>query len=150
MANQSNHRPAKRAGGINATFLGAVFLGICILIAGLNIGGNIKKLNKTIEEKVFSTPSNLKIPDNMDMGVKKYLTEAEAGEYLNLPTEKIVNLMTSGEISEYVKTENGYSVSVDVLDKWFDGEAYKTMLKTNSAGSSEDGGGGGNEENSEE
>ena len=50
MANKSNPRPVKRSGGINATFLGMIFLGICILIAGLNIGGNIKKLNKTMED----------------------------------------------------------------------------------------------------
>ncbi len=139
MANQSGRQPARRTGGINATFLGLVFLGICILIAGFNIGGNIKKMNKTIEEKVFSSPSSLSIPDNMDLGSKKYMTEIEAGEYLNLPAEKIVNLITSGEINEYVKTANGYSISVTVLDKWFDDEAYKTMLKAGGSGSSEDG-----------
>lgn len=141
MANRSGGQPARRAGGINATFLGLIFLGICILIAGFNIGGNIKKLNKTVEEKAFSSPSSLNIPDNMNLGEKKYLTEAEAGEYLNLPTEKIVNLITSGEISEYVKNANGYSISVKVLDEWFDNEAYQTKLKAG-GNSSEDGGDG--------
>lgn len=139
MANQSGRQPARRAGGINATFLGLIFLGICILIAGLNIGGNIKKLNKTIEEKAFSTPSTLNVPDNMDLGSKKYLTESEAAEYLNLNTEKVINLINSGEIVEYVKTNDGYSISVDVLDKWFGDEAYATKLKATNAANSEDG-----------
>ncbi len=146
MANRSGGQPARRAGGINATFLGLVFLGICILIAGFSIGGNIKKLNKTVEEKAFSTPSTFSVPDNMNLGEKKYLTEAEAGEYLNLTAEKVVNLITSGEISEYVKTANGYSISVTVLDEWFDNEAYQTMLKAGGTGS----GDGGDEDNKAE
>lgn len=136
MANQ-NSRSAKRSGGINATFLGSVVLGVCILIAGLNIGGNIKKLNKTITETQFSDTNNLNVPSEMAVGANSYLTEAEAGEYLNLSTEKIVNLITSGEITEYVKTDTGYSISVEVLDAWFDNEAYQTKLKTNSALSSD-------------
>ncbi len=146
MANRSGGQPARRAGGINATFLGLVFLGICILIAGFSIGGNIKKLNKTVEEKAFSTPSSFSVPDNMSVGEKKYLTEAEAGEYLNLTAEKVVNLITSGEISEYVKTANGYSISVKALDEWFDNEAYQTMLKAGGTGSE----GGGDEDNKAE
>ncbi len=138
MANQSGRQPARKTGGINATFLGLIFLGICVLISGLNIGGNIKKLNKMMEEKTFSAPSSFSVPDNMSMGEKKYLTEAEAGEYLNLSTEKIVELIKSGDISEYVKTANGYSVSVSVLDKWFENESYETKLRAG-GGSSDDG-----------
>lgn len=146
MANRSGSQSARRAGGINATFLGLVFLGICILIAGFSIGGNIKKLNKTVEEKAFSSPSSFSVPDNMSVGEKKYLTEAEAGEYLNLTAEKVVNLITSGEISEYVKTANGYSISVKALDEWFDNEAYQTMLKAGGTGSEN----GGDEDNKAE
>lgn len=136
MANQ-NSRPAKRSGGINATFLGSVVLGVCILIAGLNIGGNIKKLNKTITETQFAATNNLNVPSEMAVGTNSYLTEAEAGEYLNISTERVVNLITSGEITEYVKTDTGYSISVEVLDAWFDNEAYQTKLKTNAAVSSD-------------
>ncbi len=138
MANRSGGQPAKRTGGINATFLGLVFLGICVLISGLNIGGNIKKLNKMMEEKTFSAPSSFSVPDSMNMGEKKYLSEAEAGEYLNLSAEKIVELINSGDIDEYVKTADGYSISVSVLDKWFDDEAYKTKHKLG-GGASDDG-----------
>lgn len=137
MANQSNSRPQKRSGGINATFLGAVVLGICILVAGLNIGGNIKKLNKTITETQFAATNNLTVPSEMSVGSNSYLTESEAGEYLNLSTEKVVELITKGEITEYVKTDTGYSISVSVLDAWFDNEAYQTKLKYNVAAGGE-------------
>lgn len=133
MANQSNSRPVKRSGGINATFLGAVILGICILIAGLNISGSIKKLNKTVTETQFAATNTLNVPSEMAVGNNNYMTEAEAGEYLNLSTEKIIDLIATGEITEYVKTESGYSISVKVLDEWFDNEAYQTKLKYNAS-----------------
>lgn len=133
MANQSNSRSVKRTGGINANFLGLVVLSICILIAGLNIGGNIKKLNKTVEKTSFSDTNNVNVPSEMKIGNSKYLTEAEAGEYLNLSAEKIVELITSGEITKYVKTDTGYSISVEVLDSWFDNEAYQTELRHKTA-----------------
>ena len=133
MANQSNSRPVKRSGGINATFLGAVILGICILIAGLNISGSIKKLNKTVTETQFAATNTLNVPSEMAVGNNNYMTEAEAGEYLNLSTEKIIDLIATGEITEYVKTESGYSISVKVLDEWFDNEAYQTQLKYNAS-----------------
>lgn len=133
MANQSAQRPAKRSGGINATFIGLVFLGICMLIAGFSIGGNIKKLGKTIEEKSFAAASTFSVPDSMGMTQKKYLNATEAGEYLNISPEKVESLITSGEIKEYIKTDKGYSVAVDVLDEWFDNESYQTKLKANAA-----------------
>lgn len=136
MANQSA-RPVKKTGGINATFIGLVFLGICMLIAGFNIGGNIKKLGKTIEEKSFAAASTFSVPDSMGMTQKKYLNETEAGEYLNISSDKVVSLITSGDISEYIKTDDGYSIAVDVLDEWFDNEAYQTKLKANAVTTSE-------------
>ena len=133
MATKSKSRPVKRSGGLNPTFLGAVILGICILIAGLNISGSIKKLNKTVTETQFATTNNLSVPSEMAVGNNNYMTEAEAGEYLNLSTEKIIELIANGEITEYVKTDSGYSISVKVLDEWFDNEAYQTKLKYNAA-----------------
>lgn len=137
MANQSNSRSVKRTSGINANFLGLVVLGICILITGFNVGGNIKKLNKTIEKTSFSDTNNLNVPSEMKIGNSKYLTEVEAGEYLNLSTEKIIELITTGEITEYVKTDTGYSISVKVLDSWFDNEAYQMQLKHKTAATQE-------------
>ena len=131
MANQSNQRPAKRSGGINATFLGAVFLGICILISGISIGGGVRKLNKTMEEKQLASTNTVTVPSDVGLSQKKYLTEAEAGEYLNLSTDKVIELIRTGEITEYVETATGYSISLSVLDDWFDNAAYQNKLKSN-------------------
>ncbi|MDE6709575.1 MAG: helix-turn-helix domain-containing protein, partial [Oscillospiraceae bacterium] len=136
----NNQAPARRSGGINATFIGAVFLGICILIAGINIGGSVRKLNKTIEEKTFASTNTMNAPSELTMGQKKYLTVEEAADYLNITKERVLNLITSGELAECVKTDTtdtSYSISVDVLDKWFDGEAYENKLKSNASGGDE-------------
>lgn len=142
MANRSAQRPVKRTGGINANFIGMVFLGICMLIAGLSVGGSIRKLNKTIEEKNFAASSTVTVPDSMGIAQRKYLSEKDAAEYLNISTDKVVSLITSGEISEYIRTDTGgYSISIEILDQWFDNEAYQTKLRVNAApiGGSEDG-----------
>ncbi|MDE6595668.1 MAG: helix-turn-helix domain-containing protein [Oscillospiraceae bacterium] len=135
--NRNNQAPARRSGGINATFIGAVFLGICILIAGINIGGSVRKLNKTIEEKEFASTNNMTYPSELTLGQKKYLTEQEAADYMHITRERVINLITSGEIGAYVKTDTGYSISVSELDKWFDGEAYENKLKNNASGDDE-------------
>lgn len=133
MANRNNSQQARRSGGINPTLIGAFFLGICIFIAGLNIGGAVRKLNKTITEKEFAAVNTVNTPSELSLGEKKYLTEEEAGEYLNLSAEKIVELISKGEINEYIKTDDsGYSISVSVLDAWFDNAAYQTKIKNNS------------------
>ena len=75
----------------------------------------------------------------MAVGTNNYMTESEAGEYLNLSTEKVIELIANGEITEYVKTDSGYSISVKVLDEWFDNEAYQTKLKYNTALSATEG-----------
>lgn len=117
-----------RRTGINATFIGCVFLGICMLIAGLNIGGNIKSLNKTMSETQFASSYTYNSPSELSIGNKKYLTENEAAEYLNITSQKVIELITSGIITEYIKTDSGYSISVSVLDNWFDNEAYQTKM----------------------
>lgn len=117
---------------LNRTFIGAVFLGICVLISGLSIGGGIRKLCKTMEEKSFSSINNITQPESVNYSEKKYLTESEAADYLNLTVKEIETLLTTGDINEYVKTADGYSISVKVLDEWFDNEAYQnTLSQTN-------------------
>ena len=133
MAKQNVQNSGRRGGGLNVTFIGVVFLGICILIAGINIGGGIRKLNTTLEEKQLASSNSVSVPSNMNVAQKMYLTEAEAGEYLNLPTEKIVELIKKGEITEYVETGSGYSISIQVLDDWFDNAAYQTKLRSNAS-----------------
>ena len=75
-------------------------------------------------------------PSELTLGQKKYLTVEEAADYLHITKERVLNLITSGELAECVKTDTtdtSYSISVDVLDKWFDGEAYENKIKSNSS-----------------
>lgn len=138
---QNNSHPAKRSGIISPTLIGAVFLGICILIAGLNIGGGLRKLNKTITEANFADTNTVNVPSNMSVGQKNYMTEEQAAAYLNLTTDEIKSMITGGEISEYVRTESGgYSISVKVLDEWFDNEAYNTKIRNNTVSGGDDSG----------
>ncbi len=130
-SNQTNRNRTSGSKMINGTFVGAVFLGICVLISGLSIGGGIRKLNKTMTDKSFSNISNVTTPDSVSYGEKKYLTEDEAAEYLNLTSQEMETLLTTGEITEYVKTGTGYSISVKVLDEWFDNESYQNKLAGN-------------------
>lgn len=130
-SNQTNRNRTLGTKMINGTVIGAVFLGICVLISGLSIGGGIRKLNKTLADKSFSNISNVTQPDAMKVSEKKYLTEDEAAAYLNLTSQEIVTLITTGEITEYVKTGTGYSISVNVLDDWFDNESYQNKLAGN-------------------
>lgn len=136
-SNQTNRNRTSGSKMINGSFVGAVFLGICVLISGLSIGGGIRKLNKTLADKSFSNISNVTQPDAMKVSEKKYLTEDEAAAYLNLTSQEIVTLITTGEITEYVKTGTGYSISVNVLDDWFDNESYQNKLAGNSSDSGE-------------
>ena len=73
MANQSGARPAKRSGGINPTLAASLFLGICILIAGINIGGGVRKLNKTLEEKQIASTNTVSVPSEMGISEKNIL-----------------------------------------------------------------------------
>lgn len=136
-SNQTNRNRTSGSKMINGSFVGAVFLGICVLISGLSIGGGIRKLNRTLADKSFSNISNVTQPDAMKVSEKKYLTEDEAAAYLNLTSQEIVTLITTGEITEYVKTGTGYSISVKVLDDWFDNESYQNKLAGNSSDSGE-------------
>ncbi len=133
--NTSSHQSKS---SINGTLVGAVFLGICILIAGLNIGGNIKKLNKTISETTFASSNTYNSPSDINYGQTKYLTTEEAAEYLKLTPEKVKELISSGEITEYVVSEDGYVISVAVLDAWFDNEAYQNKLAAAETAPAED------------
>lgn len=88
-------------------------------------------------DKSFSNISNVTTPDSVSYGEKKYLTEDEAAEYLNLTSQEIETLLTTGEITEYVKTGTGYSISVKVLDEWFDNESYQNKLAGNASESTD-------------
>lgn len=139
MAQSSQQRSSssRSKSSVNGALLGSIFLGICILIAGFNIGGNLKKVNKTLGEQTFSDSNTYNAPSDLTYAEKKYLTEDEAAAYLNLSTQQVVDLINAGEIAEYVKTDSGYSISVSVLDAWFENAAYQNKLNaTNAAASS--------------
>ena len=132
MASNQNRNSQQRSSskGMNGTFLGCVFLGICILISGLNIGGNVKKLSTAINDKNFSDTNTFTAPSEISFGASRYLDEQEAAAYLKLSEDEFLKLIRSGDITEYVKTSTGYSVSVEVLDEWFDNAAYQNKLNT--------------------
>jgi excisionase family DNA binding protein len=120
---KKNRRPP----GVSPAFFGGLFLGVCILIAGFNVGGGIKKLNDTIAESLTVTTEA--VAPEPDISGKKYLSETEAALYLGVPVQKVLELIDDKEITEYVKTDGGYSISVKTLDEWFDNAAYQTKLK---------------------
>jgi excisionase family DNA binding protein len=62
---------------------------------------------------------------------RKFLTEAEAAAYLNISQDKVVSLITNGEITEYIQTDTGYSIDIDDLDSWFENEVYKRTMEKN-------------------
>jgi excisionase family DNA binding protein len=127
LQSSNTSRTVKRAGGgAAAASLGSFFLGVCVLIAGLNIGSGVKKLNDTISEKLFA--STYVAPNELSLSDKKYLTEAEAADYLNITSQRVVELIARGEITRYIRTEDGYSISVDALDEWFEAAVDRTGL----------------------
>lgn len=131
----SGSQPQRRQGVPGgAILLSALILGICILIAGINIGSSVKKLNETISGTTFS--STYSSPDNLQINTaaqRKYLTQNEAAEYLNVSAGVISDAIADGKIDEYIITSDGYSISVESLDDYFADEAYAIQTKKNSS-----------------
>lgn len=125
---------------ISGSFIGPIFLGICILIAGVSISGAVKKLSTAVEKQTFTSTLNSPSSLSVDMnGVdKKYLTEAEAAAYLNISSEKVILLITNGEITEYIQTDTGYSIDIDDLDSWFENEVYQKVMEKNATAGKQD------------
>ncbi len=131
-----SRRSSSPSGG--AYLLAAIILGICILIAGLNVGGALRALTKAVGEKDFSSTFDQK--DDLTVrspAPRKYLTQKEAAEYLNLSESDISEAIADGDISDYMITSDGYSISVTALDEFFEQEAYKIQMKRNSSSSDE-------------
>ena len=125
-----NSRSSAKIGG---NVIGSVFLGICLLIGAFNVSGSIKKLSTAVEKQTFTSTLNSPSSLSVDMSgvTRNYLTEAEAAAYLNISAEKVVSLITSGEITEYIQTDTGYSISITDLDSWFENEVYKKTMENN-------------------
>lgn len=119
--------------------LGSVILGVSIIIAGAAVSGSVKKLTAAVEAQTFastySAPSNLTVNNTAP---KNYFTETEAAAYLNISVDEIKAAITKGEIEQYVRTSNGYSISLSELDKYFGQKAYETMNNSSSGGNQEE------------
>lgn len=120
-----------------ATLMAALILGICLIISAAIISSSLKKLTAAVNEKDFastySAPSNLTVkPESID-----YFTTEEAAKYLKITEAEIKAAVTKGEISEYISTSAGYSISKKALDEYFSDKAYAQLLNDNSSGSDE-------------
>lgn len=133
MASAQNRSSGKNSVKLNGGFIGSVFLGICLIVGSFKISGAIKGLSTSVKEQTFASQLNSPSSISVDMaGVEKnYLTLEEAGEYLHVSPDKIASLISAGEITEYVKTDSGYSISVKDLDDWFENEVYKRTMQKN-------------------
>ncbi len=135
--NQSPSQPQSRrnppVAGI-VYLICALILGIFILIAGIVVSSGMKKLAGAIENQSFSdsfnSPDKLTLTNNAQ---KKYLSGAEASEYLNISEDELSQAIADGRIDEYIITSKGYSISIESLDDYFSDEAYKIQQKLNSA-----------------
>ena len=136
----SDYRTQKSTRSIpsgGAFIISAAILGLCILIAGLSIGGALRTLNKTIAGKEFS--SSFDSPDKISVRTaaeRKYLDQNEAADYLNISPSEISSAIAAGKIEDYIITSEGYSISVESLDAYFEAEAYEIKMKKNSADNS--------------
>ncbi|MBQ4485992.1 MAG: hypothetical protein II936_03175 [Oscillospiraceae bacterium] len=119
-----------------AVVVASLILGICLIIAGSSVSGSVKKLTSAVEAQKFgssfSAPSDITV---YNTAPKQYFTETEAADYLNVTADDIKNAIKSGDIDEYIKTKNGYSISKDELDSYFENAAYNRMVKENSSDS---------------
>ncbi|MBQ5417633.1 MAG: helix-turn-helix domain-containing protein, partial [Oscillospiraceae bacterium] len=63
---------------------------------------------------------------------KKYLSDAEAAEYLNISKKAVTDAISDNKITDYIITDDGYSISVEALDEYFENEAYQIQIKKKS------------------
>ncbi|MDR0991808.1 MAG: helix-turn-helix domain-containing protein [Ruminococcus sp.] len=108
--------------------LAAIIFGIFLLIAAGNIGKSVDALNKTLEAKEFADSNSYNSPSEITYAEKMYYTDAEAAEYLGITQQRVIALVTAGEIPEYIKTDAGYVISKTILDEWFENESYQSRV----------------------
>lgn len=105
----------------NTSAFSSMFLGICLIISAVIIGGKLSNLNKTITAQKFTStyPSTITV-DNKTVD-STYLTQEEAAEYLSLSTNDVIAIITNGQITKYIKNGDGvYVIPKDAIDDWFD------------------------------
>lgn len=130
---RSSPRPVPAATTLSAAFI----LGICLIISAAIISSSVKKLTAAVEQQTFSSsfssPSALTVkPESTD-----YFTSAEAAQYLKITESEVKAAITKGEISEYISTSAGYSISRKALDEYFSNKAYAQLVSDNSSGNNE-------------
>ncbi|MBQ4311787.1 MAG: helix-turn-helix domain-containing protein [Oscillospiraceae bacterium] len=116
-----------------AYLIGSVFLGICILISAIIMSSSLKALGKAVDDKTFA--STYTSPDKLTVKTetaKKYLSDAEAAEYLNISKKAVTDAISDNKITDYIITDDGYSISVEALDEYFENEAYQIQIKKKS------------------
>lgn len=138
--NVSQPKPQPKKQGIPGIFYvaAALLLGIFILISGIIIGSNLKKLAAAIEGQTFT--DSFTSPDTLKLNTateKKYLSREEAAEYLNVSEDEISTAISNGEIDEYMITSKGYAISIASLDDYFTNKAYEIQQKANESANSE-------------
>jgi excisionase family DNA binding protein len=132
MADRNYRAPRNPRPAVNLDrIISSIILGVFLLIAAGSLGAKIDALTEQMKVTVFADTDSFSTPSELTITDKTYMTEVEAAEYLNLTSEKIVSLITSGEIKNYVITPSGYSIAKTALDKWFDNEAYQNEIKAN-------------------
>jgi excisionase family DNA binding protein len=112
--------------------LAAIVFGIFLLIAAGNIGKSVNTLNETLKTKEFADSNSYNSPSEITYEEKMYYTDAEAAEYLGITGQRVIALITAGEIPEYIKTDAGYVISKKVLDEWFENESYQARVSNSS------------------
>ena len=103
----------------NNNALPSLILGVCIIIAALIVGANIKSVSKTLSEKIFAynPPSSLSVDSEIP---SQYFTQDEAAAYLKMSSNDVLAMITNQQIKKYVKAADGsYILSKEVLDEWY-------------------------------
>lgn len=140
--NPNRSQPPRRPSSsplINGNVIAAVILGVCIIIAGVNIKSSLTKLTAAVTEQTFasnySSPSTITVNSSAQ---KQYFTEDEAAAYLNISVDEVKAAIAKGEIEQYINTSTGYSISKTYLDKYFEQKSYEIMVKNSEASQSSD------------
>lgn len=128
--------PGRRGGMPGERVLSAIILGIFLLIAAGIVGGKLSDLNKTLTDKNFSDTNSFNAPDEITAADRVYFDVNEAAAYLHMSADEVTALITSKEIDEYIRTDNGFVIAKTVLDAWFENEAYQ--IKIGNEGTSTD------------
>jgi hypothetical protein len=128
----SSVRSVNRRGGLpGERIIASIILGIALLVSAGMVTKQIKALSATIGTTPFADTNSFYSPSELTYVEKTYLDQDEAAAYLHMSAAEIAGLIADGEIDEYVRTDNGFTISKKALDAWFDNEAYQNIVSGN-------------------